>query len=371
MFTIIHHVMPYGAIYIAHNPRDGDNIFKVGKTERVVENRMRELTSSTSNLGIYTAVAYFVVNDIDAAEHASHRALHRYRVQDNREFFEITLARLIRIVSEKVQPYAARSFVPMHETEDLPKKQLNASDLLKSARESHSNINQCWAEVITSARETIAQWSSLIREKALHTSESLASEDTLKWEIPSNTNIYQTPAHLIPICSVTVVSLFSKEPLVLWHSGIRGGIYRTLDLSHAIGEPEVREIGVGEKSEFVKWKEPDDGRIGRLELLSRIDNSMPFDKERGIAPVPKLIVRATPIRYDDYHQNFETKYHREKSFADPAEAFEVFLALIVANIKVPQYDVRKQIGEIRRRGGISQSRISDRGKFDMHFFGED
>ena len=91
--------MPYGVIYIAHNPRDGDNTFKVGKTERIVEERMKDLTSSTSNLGTYTARAYFAVYDIDAAEQACHRALHRYRVQDNREFFELPFSRLIRIVS--------------------------------------------------------------------------------------------------------------------------------------------------------------------------------------------------------------------------------------------------------------------------------
>lgn len=72
--------MPYGAICIAHNPRDGDNTFKVGKTERIVEERMKDLTSSTSNLGTYTARAYFVVCDIDAAEQVCHRALSPYRV---------------------------------------------------------------------------------------------------------------------------------------------------------------------------------------------------------------------------------------------------------------------------------------------------
>ena len=82
--------------------------------------------------------------------------------------------------------------------------------------------------------------------------------------------------------------------------------------------------------------------------------------------MPKLIVRAMPIRYDDYHQNFEAKYHREKSYSDPAEAFEVFLTLVVENAKVPQYDVRQQSGDFRRSHGTSQPRISDRGKFAMY-----
>lgn len=142
--------MPYGLIYIAHNPRDGDNTFKVGKTERMVEERKRELTSSTSNLGAYTALAYFVVYDIDTAEQVCHRALHRYRVQDNREFFEIPLSRLIRIVSEQIQPYTARSFVPVQEIEDQPSIQLSATSLLKSARERRGNINQHWDEALAS-----------------------------------------------------------------------------------------------------------------------------------------------------------------------------------------------------------------------------
>jgi len=112
--------MPYGVIYIAHNPRDGDSTFKVGKTERRVEERMKELTASTSNLGTYTARAFFVVHNIDAAEQACHNALRRYRVQDNREFFEIPLSRLTRIVSEQVKAYAARDLVPELESCDQP-----------------------------------------------------------------------------------------------------------------------------------------------------------------------------------------------------------------------------------------------------------
>jgi hypothetical protein len=338
--------MPYGAIYIAHNPRDGDNTFKVGKTERVVEERMKELTSSTSNLGTYTARAYFVVYDIDAAEQACHRALQRYRVQDNREFFELPLPRLIPIVSEQVQPDAARSFAPEQEGDDQPTKELSATALLNSAREHRGEVDRLWNQALASAIETVNRWSSLIRHKALQISQELRGEVTLKWDIPPNAETNENPSRLVPVCSVTVVSLFSKEPLALWRSDIRGGIYGDLDLSRAIGEPEKQEAGIGEKSEFVRWKERDDGRIGHIELMVHVEHAMPHDRERGIAPLPKVIVRATPIRYDDYHQNFETKYHREKSYRDPEEAFEVFLALVVENAKVPQYDVRQQSGGI-------------------------
>jgi len=358
--------MPYGAIYIAHNPRDGDNTFKVGKTDRIVEERMKELTSSTSKLGTYTARAYFVVYDIDAAEQACHRALHRYRVQDNREFFDLPFSRLLRIVSKEVQPCVARSFVPEQEEDEQPPNQLSATDLLKSAREQRHNIDRLWDEALASAIETISCWSSLIRDKALEASEELRGETTLKWDVPSSAEAKGTPSRLVPVCSVTMVCLFSKEPLVLWRSGIRGGNYGDLDLSRAIGEIEVRKTIVSEESEFVTWKEPDDGRIGRIELMVHVEHSMPHDRERGIAPLPKVVVRATPVRYDDYHQNFKAEYHREKSYSDPTEAFEVFLALVVENTKVPQYDVRWQSADFRRRHGASQPQIFDRGKFEMH-----
>ena len=114
--------MPYGAIYIAHNPRDGENTFKVGKTERALEERMKELKPSTSNLGRYTACAYFIVYDTDAAEQACHRALRQYRVQDNREFFDLPFSRLLRMISAQVQPYAASDYVPEQDEEDQHKK---------------------------------------------------------------------------------------------------------------------------------------------------------------------------------------------------------------------------------------------------------
>jgi hypothetical protein len=362
--------MPYGAIYIAHNPRDGEDTFKVGKTERIVEERMKDLTSSTSNLGTYNARAYFVVYDIDAAEQACHRALHRYRVQDNREFFELPLSRLIRIVSEQVQRYAARSFVPEQVGEEQPAKSLSATDMLKSARERRGDIDQLWDKALASAMETVCRWSSLIRDKALHASEDLKDEITLKWDISSTTEAEVTRNRLIPVCSVTVVCLFKKEPLVLWRNGTRGGFYGDLDLSRAIGEPEVQQTRVNEKSEYVRWREPDDGRVGRIELLVHVDNAMPHDRERGVAPSPKAVVRATQTQYDDYHQNYEAKNHRAKSYSDPTAAFEVFLALVVENAKVPQHDVRQQSGDFRGRHGTSKPRIYDRGKLEMHLLEE-
>ena len=60
--------MAYGVVYIARNDSDPDKVFKIGKTTKSVEERMKELTSDTSNVGKYKQVGYVVVNDIDFVE---------------------------------------------------------------------------------------------------------------------------------------------------------------------------------------------------------------------------------------------------------------------------------------------------------------
>ncbi len=104
-----------------------------------------------------------------------------------------------------------------------------------------------------------------------------------------------------------------------------------------------------------------------MTLLGDIERAFPESRERGRKPNPKVIVRATPIRYDDSRQNYEERSDREKSFSDPNEAFEVFLAVVVENAKTPQYDVREERGSFTTRvtrHGESGTRISDRGKFE-------
>ena len=363
--------MPYGAIYIAHNPRDGDSTFKVGKTERVVEQRMRELTSSTTNLGTYTYCAHFVVYDIESAERACHNALRRYRVQDNREFFELPLSRLIQIVSEQVRPYAARDMVPeIERDESASLTQKNAVELLISARDKHGEINRRWDEALASAEQTISHWSSMIQEKVMLAAIDLQAEKTLKWSIPANIELTQIVSRnallddkrrwgLAWKCSVTVTSIFSKDPLVLWRSGIRGGIYGSLDLSRAIGQPDVRTVHpeIDKDSQFVKWQELDDGRVGHIELVAHVEDTMPDYGERSIKPLPRITVRATAIQYDNCRYDFVVYNQCEKSYGDPEEALEVFLSLVVENAKVPQYDVR-----VRQQSG----EFDDRGKLEMH-----
>ncbi len=110
--------MKSGAIYIAHNPRDGKDTFKVGKTQRSPEERMKELTSETSNLGEYIVKSYFAVEDIDAAERACHERLSIYRIQKNREFFELPFPQLLQIVKKAITPFSAIDYVSESEMDN-------------------------------------------------------------------------------------------------------------------------------------------------------------------------------------------------------------------------------------------------------------
>lgn len=357
--------MKYGAIYIAHNPRDGENIFKVGKTERSVEERMSELTSATSNIGQYSAYAQFVVLDIDSAEKACHERLSRYRVQNNREFFEISLPRLLKIVTEEIKGYSARDHVPTIDIEEQANlEQKSVTEMLKAAREQRNAIDQSWEDSLANVSERIKVWATKIKEKVSKAAAELSSEKNLTWKIRDYTESNQDYSRDFTPCSVIVTSCFSKKPLELWRTGLQGGIYGQLDLSRAIGEPEI-STEIDKDSQFVKWKEIDDGRVGRISIVVSIENTLPFHKKDGVLPVPKLIVQATPICYNDYHQNFEEKYHREKSFTDPDEAVEVFLSLVVYNIKVIQHNVRELSGTYSKRCGESREKIYDRGTFEM------
>jgi len=102
----------YGIIYIAQNSAYGKNVFKVGKSEREVRERMVELNSATGVIGKFDPVAFFAVNDIDSAEAKCHLVLRDYRVQPDREFFEIERDRLIEIVRDVANQYQVENLVP-------------------------------------------------------------------------------------------------------------------------------------------------------------------------------------------------------------------------------------------------------------------
>ena len=95
----------HGIIYILHNEEQGHDVFKVGKSSRQVEERLKELNSDTSLIGQFICKDNFLVNDIDSAERKSHDALTEYRVQDNREFFKLDYDELRKKVFKATEDF--------------------------------------------------------------------------------------------------------------------------------------------------------------------------------------------------------------------------------------------------------------------------
>ncbi len=178
----------FGAIYIVHNPRDGEHVYKVGKTERDVPSRIAELNADTTNLGAYSSCAFFVVSDVNAAEQACHTRLRQYRVQENREFFGLELRRLLPLVQEAVKPFLAHSFVPPIPERDAHTSDLNdpLSERLQRQRESaikaagarRSKEEQAKAELLA----RIKAWREELDTKIRVVQEAYADLDCIRWE---------------------------------------------------------------------------------------------------------------------------------------------------------------------------------------------
>ena len=92
----------YGLIYIISNPKQGMNIFKVGKTSKTIDQRLKQLNSETGLIGQFKLYASFLVEDIDSTEKICHEKLDDYRIQDNREFFEIEYPEILEVIRETI-----------------------------------------------------------------------------------------------------------------------------------------------------------------------------------------------------------------------------------------------------------------------------
>jgi len=347
--------MRYGAIYIAHNPRDGESLYKVGKTERLIDERMKELTSSTSNLGTYSAKAYFIVAGIDEAEKACHKRLGRYRVQSNREFFDIPLERLVQIVKEVLEPFLANSYYPGDKGQNI-ELNLGETDPIQKLREIRKNNQtkgELWETALGEAIQTVGVWFEDLTSKATDAKQNLHEETSLSWEIPDVFKKQDFHDQYQSFCSVTVHARFKETPLELLITG------------YIMGTPPKLYHEYKKGGEWTTWKEVDDGRLGRIDIRPVIENSREFDKEQGRLPTIKVSVQATPITYDDYHCRYAEKYSKEKVFSNPEEAFEVFLALVLNNIAEPQFDIRKRGSSYKSRDGTKRTNIRDYGKFHL------
>lgn len=82
------------------------DIVKIGMTTRSVNERVRELNSSTSSVGDFKcAYSVKVSRELEKIEKAIHNSLIKYRKNSRREFFGISVDHAIKIIDKEAKNY--------------------------------------------------------------------------------------------------------------------------------------------------------------------------------------------------------------------------------------------------------------------------
>jgi hypothetical protein len=90
-----------GFIYILTNDHYKEDLLKIGMTTRLPSTRAKEIYEGHTGVpGEFTLAYKKAVSDCDTAETLIHKALSKYRVNNNREFFDIPLRHAIRITDD-------------------------------------------------------------------------------------------------------------------------------------------------------------------------------------------------------------------------------------------------------------------------------
>ena len=102
-------------IYILENSSLPE-VVKIGRTEREVSERVRELSSATGVPTKFTVFRQYAVENAATAERQIHERLAEYRVSDNREFFRLSADDTASIIEEMLGKNSQAS--PDYDRED-------------------------------------------------------------------------------------------------------------------------------------------------------------------------------------------------------------------------------------------------------------
>lgn len=100
--------MSTGIIYIARNDEsDEENHYKIGKSYKSdPQHRMKELTSDSTNyIGQYVCKGYVLVDDVDKCEKIIHNSLNKFRINPNREFFNVPISIIFDEIEKTLKKY--------------------------------------------------------------------------------------------------------------------------------------------------------------------------------------------------------------------------------------------------------------------------
>ncbi len=109
--------MGKGWIYILINPSFKEDALKIGRTSRSPEERAAELSTS-SGVPTKFLIAYKqFVSDCEQVEKLVHKRLNQYRINDDREFFQVCLSEAIKTILDLSEPFQIE--IQIDEAEDF------------------------------------------------------------------------------------------------------------------------------------------------------------------------------------------------------------------------------------------------------------
>jgi len=105
--------MTTGIVYIARNDTHEPDVYKIGKTLRTdLNERMDELTGHPGVIGEFRYEGYVLVDDVDQCERKLHESFSNFRVQNNREFFRLSLREIILQINDVIADKIIRNNLP-------------------------------------------------------------------------------------------------------------------------------------------------------------------------------------------------------------------------------------------------------------------
>jgi T5orf172 domain len=328
----------YGLIYIAHNPGDGEHTFRIGKTESDIAGRMAELTASTSNLGTYSSLAHFVVSDVDAAERACHARLYRYRVRDNREFFEVDFNRLLRLVKAQVDPFMAQSQVP--EIKEKATEEILLQERIRKQRDrAKEKVEREKAQeeiAKEAATRQFQEWANALKAKVELMEREFAGLPFVRWKMSR-----AKEPDVSAVCIVQV-QLFADTRDQGARLVFRGFLDETSPPGHfpphfqlpdkAVVITYEKKDHLGTQRYWAVWEDEDDHRVGEVNVWLRLSNK------------PWRIyveIHVNAIDYDGYHCAWEDSRCGSKTGLMIDEAVDMLSGILAEYARNPIRSARK------------------------------
>lgn len=91
--------MSLGYLYILSNPTM-KGLLKVGFTKGAPEERARKLSVATGVAAPFTVEYFQISDDVEEVESLVHEEMMEYRVNENREFFEVSIEKAVSIIEK-------------------------------------------------------------------------------------------------------------------------------------------------------------------------------------------------------------------------------------------------------------------------------